>query len=267
MATAFEGAAAVYEQARPGYPAEAVDWMRDTLALAPGRRVLDLAAGTGKLTRALVPSGAHVIAVEPVDAMRRTLASSLRHTGTGTGTDTGTDTGTGTGTGDPATSVVAAVAQALPVGDGTLDAVTVGQAFHWFATDETVVELHRALRAGGGLCLVWNRRDQADPLQAALTGLMEPMRGDTPSHESGRWRRVFESGDRFMARGETHVRWRQPVDVDAVADRVASVSFIAAMAEDERTRLLERVRTAASDTPAPLALVYVTDVYCFTRMG
>jgi len=73
-ATAFEGAAAVYEQSRPGYPAEAVRWLTDALGLGPGRRVLDLAAGTGKLTRDLVPSGAQVIAVEPVAGMRRTLA-------------------------------------------------------------------------------------------------------------------------------------------------------------------------------------------------
>src|SRR6202521_4143751 len=98
MATAFEDAAGVYELARPGYPAEAVDWMIDTLGIGPGRRVLDLAAGTGKLTRALVPSGAQVIAVEPVSAMRQALAGSLpRAPG-----------------GGPPVSVVAAVAQALP---------------------------------------------------------------------------------------------------------------------------------------------------------
>jgi len=249
MATAFDGAAAVYEQARPGYPADAVAWMIESLELGPGRRVLDLAAGTGKLTRDLVASGAHVIGVEPVEAMRRTLAASMRDATTG----------------GPAPSVVAAVAQALPMGDGTLDAVTVAQAFHWFATDGVLGEMHRALRRDGGLCLAWNRRDQTDPLQAALTRLMEPMRGDTPSYESGRWRTVVENSDRFVVRGETHVPWRQAVDAEAVADRVASVSFIAAMAEDDRARLLDQVRAAASEIPAPLELVYISDVFCLTR--
>jgi ubiquinone/menaquinone biosynthesis C-methylase UbiE len=213
--------------------------------------VLDLAAGTGKLTRALVPSGADVIAVEPVDGMRQALAASVRPAVSG----------------GPPTSVVAAVAQALPVGDGTLDAITVGQAFHWFATGDVLAEMHRALGRDGRLCLVWNRRDQSDPLQAALTSLMEPWRGETPSHESGEWRRVLENSDRFEARGETHVAWRQVVDVEAVADRVASVSFIAAMADDDRRRLLDQVRAVASEVPPPLALVYRADAFCFTRIG
>src|ERR1700684_1522491 len=123
-ATAFEGAAAVYEQARPGYPPEAVRWLTEALALGPGRRVVDLAAGTGKLTRELVPSGAQVIAVEPVAGMPRTHARTLAGVA-----------------GGPAVSVVAPVAQALPVGDGRLDAVTVAQGFHWFATMDALAEL------------------------------------------------------------------------------------------------------------------------------
>ena len=79
-------------------------------------------------------------------------------------------------------------------------------------------------------------------------------------------RRVLDAGDRFTALGERHVPWQQPVDVDAVADRVASVSFIAAMAVDDRARLLDEVRAAASEAPPPLALVYVTDVFCFGRV-
>jgi len=244
MATAFEGAATVYEEARPDYPTEAVSFLVDTLGLGPGRRVLDLAAGTGKLTRALIPSGAQVIGVEPVSAMRRILAAST----------------------SPVVAAMAAVARALPVGDGVLDAITVAQAFHWFATDDALAEMRRTLREGGALGLIWNRRDRSDPLQAALTELMEPERGDTPSYESGVWRRALAGGDRFVARGETHVPWRQAVDVEGVADRVASVSFIAAMAENDRARLLDRVRAVATETPAPLALVYVTDVFCFSRV-
>src|SRR5665213_1063988 len=161
MATAFEGAATVYEEARPDYPTEAVSFLVDTLGLGPGRRVLDLAAGTGKLTRALIPSGAQVIGVEPVSAMRRILAAST----------------------SPVVAAMAAVARALPVGDGVLDAITVAQAFHWFATDDALAEMRRTLREGGALGLIWNRRDRSDPLQAALTELMEPERGDTASYE------------------------------------------------------------------------------------
>ncbi len=249
-ATAFEGAARVYEHARPGYPPEVVRWLTEALALGPERRVVDLAAGTGKLTRDLVASGAQVIAVEPVGDMRRTLAAT-----------------TPAAAGGPAVSVVAAVAQALPVGDGLLDAVTVAQGFHWFATVKAVTELHRVIRPGGRLGLIWNHRDVSDPLQAALTDVMEPLRGDTPSYDTGAWRRAVEPGDLFTSEQELHVSWRQPVDVDGVADRVASVSFIAALPAGDRSRVLDRIRALASEMPPPLTLAYTADAFVFTRVA
>jgi SAM-dependent methyltransferase len=249
-ATAFEGAATVYKHSRPGYPAEAVDWLTGALDLGPGRRVADLAAGTGKFTRALLGCGADVIAVEPVAAMRETLAATMPR-----------------GADGRRVPVVAAVAQALPVGDGRLDAVTVAQGFHWFATRGTVIELHRVIRSGGGLGLVWNHRDPTDRLQAGLTTLMEPWRGDTPSYESGRWRRAFEPFDLFGPGEEVHVPWRQPVEVEGVADRVASVSFIAAMSDPDRGRLLDDVRALAAEMPPPLSLAYVADVFTYPRLN
>jgi ubiquinone/menaquinone biosynthesis C-methylase UbiE len=249
-ANAFEEAATVYEHSRPGYPAGAVKWLAEVLDLGPGRRVVDLAAGTGKLTRDLMASGAQVIAVEPVAGMRRTLAAT-----------------TPVGSASGSLAVVGALAQALPIGDGRLDAVTVAQGFHWFATDEALAEIHRVLRPGGRLGLIWNHRDTSDPLQAALTELMEPYRGDTPSYDNGAWRDVFASEEWFTPAGEFHLGWRQPVDVDGVADRVASVSFIAGLDPDIRTRFLDGVRQVASGTEPPLALVYEADVFAFTRSG
>ncbi len=248
-ATAFEEAATVYEHSRPGYPAEAVDWLNGALGLGPGRRVADLAAGTGKLTRALLGSGADVIAVEPVAAMRETLAGTMPR-----------------GADGRRVPVVAAVAQALPVGDGRLDAVTVAQGFHWFATRDTVAEIRRVVRSGGGLGLVWNHRDPTDELQAGLTALMEPWRGDTPSYDSGQWRRALEPFDLFEPGGELRVPWRQAVDVEGVADRVASVSFIAAMSDANRSRLLDDVRALAAEIPPPLSLAYVAEVFSYRRV-
>jgi ubiquinone/menaquinone biosynthesis C-methylase UbiE len=249
-ANAFEEAATVYEQSRPGYPAGAVKWLAEALDLGPGRRVVDLAAGTGKLTRDLMASGAQVIAVEPVAGMRRTLAATAP-----------------VGSASGSLAVVGALAQALPIGDGRLDAVTVAQGFHWFATDEALAEIHRVLRPGGRLGLIWNHRDTSDPLQAALTELMEPYRGDTPSYDSGAWRGALASEEWFTSAGEFHLGWRQPVDVDGVADRVASVSFIAGLDPDDRARLLDGVRQVASATEPPLALTYEADVFAFTRSG
>jgi len=165
-----------------------------------------------------------------------------------------------------ALSVVAAVAQALPIGDGLLDAITVAQGFHWFATDDALAEMHRVIRPGGGLGLIWNHRDPSDPLQSALTRLMEPRRGDTPSYDTCAWRHVLEPEDLFTAGREFHVPWRQPVDVDGVAERVASVSFIAALSTGDRARLLDQVREVVSAMPPPLALTYVADVFSFTRV-
>jgi SAM-dependent methyltransferase len=245
VATAFSRAAAVYEAARPDYPAAALAWLAAHAAIGPGNRVVDLAAGTGKLTRALAARGTAVVAVEPVEGMRTTLARATPHI-----------------------PVVAGVAEAIPIGTACADALTVAQAFHWFATAPALEEMHRVLRRGSCLALVWNRRDLSDPLQAALNALMAPLRGDTPSFESGAWRRAFDdpSGAApFVAEEEFRMTWVQPTDVEGVVERVASVSFVADLPEAERHRLLTEVRDAACDRPPPLALPYTTEVYCYRR--
>src|SRR5262245_32953213 len=130
-ARGFGDRAEQYEQARPSYAADAVAWLVEQLGIGPGATVCDLAAGTGKLTRLLVPAGGLLLAVEPVEGMRTVLHRAL-----------------------PAVPAAAAVAEALPFADGALDAVTVAQAFHWFDPAASLTELHRALRAGGRLGLL-----------------------------------------------------------------------------------------------------------------
>jgi SAM-dependent methyltransferase len=245
-AHAFSGAASIYEQTRPGYPPEVLSWIAQQLALGPGRRVLDLAAGTGKLTRGLVELGATVIALEPVQGMRETLARTV-----------------------PGAQVVAGVAQAIPLRTGSVDAITVAQAFHWFANAESVEEMHRVLRPGTLLAVAWNRRDLSDPLQAALDRIMAPLRSDTPSGTSGEWQRVLEEphgkSPRFIPVAQLHTPWRQPIDVDGVAGRVASVSFVAAMDSVAREELLEEARTEARRYPAPLTLPHTAEIFCYRR--
>jgi hypothetical protein len=100
-----------------------------------------------------------------------------------------------------------------------------------------------------------------------LTDLMEPLRDGTPSYDTGSWRDALAPETHFGAPDEVHVSWRQPVDVEGVADRVASVSFIAALAADDKSRLLDRVRATASALPAPLSLAYTADVFVLPRRG
>src|SRR5262249_30183997 len=129
----FAVSAEAYERARPGYPEEAVAWLAERLGIRSGRDVLDLAAGTGQLARALVPLGARVTAIEPIDEMREQLFGAL-----------------------PDVDAFDGTAEAIPLPDESVDAVTCAQAFHWFRPVEALREIHRVLRPGGGLGLIWN---------------------------------------------------------------------------------------------------------------
>ena len=168
-AAGFARAADAYERGRPGYPPEAIAHLVAELGLWDGTTVLDLAAGTGKLTRVLQATGATVIAVEPVEAMRRVLSEAV-----------------------PGVEVRAGTAEAIPVADGSLDAVTVAQAFHWFDAGRALHEIYRTLRPGGGLGLIWNMFDTSIDWVAALQALVhahqrgEPQYGRSPGARSSR---------------------------------------------------------------------------------
>lgn len=182
--------------------------------------VVDLAAGTGKLTRALLATGSTIIAVEPVAAM---LAALRAATGAGV-------------------HAVAATAQALPLATGRVDAITVAQAFHWFATPAALAEMTRVLRPGGHIALVWNRRLLDDPLQAALSAIIDPHRGDTPSLHGDRWRAVVDASELVTPAGDLAVDNAQTLDIDSLVERVTSTSFVAALPEEVRRGVEADVR-------------------------
>jgi SAM-dependent methyltransferase len=144
-ARSFGAAADAYERARPDYPEAAVDW----LLPAGARTVLDLAAGTGKLTRALVARGLEVVAVEPLAEMRATLAAAL-----------------------PEVRALEGTAEAIPLPDASVDAIKVAQAWHWVDPERAAAEAARVLRPGGTLGLVWNRRDERVDWVARLSEVM-----------------------------------------------------------------------------------------------
>jgi SAM-dependent methyltransferase len=214
--------AATYARGRPDYPDALLAWLRDALRLAPGRRVADVGAGTGKFTRRLEATGAAVLAIEPVDAMRAELE---RSTGA---------------------VALAGTAQALPVSSSTLDAVTCAQAFHWFAHTAVLDEFARVLRPGGRLGLVWNVRDESVDWVRRITALLAPLEGDAPRFHRGDWRKPFPHAA-FSPLRETwfeHVHVGPPGEV--VVDRILSVSFVAAQTPARRNE----VRAALTDLVA-----------------
>jgi len=238
----FREAADLYERGRPDYPAAAVRHLVERLELRSGRTVLDLAAGTGKLTRLLVPSGATVLAVEPLPEM---LAHLERHV--------------------PSATALAGAAERIPLADGSVDAVTVGQAFHWFDADAALREVHRVLRPQGGLALIWNTRDERDPVQARLSEIMEPIEHDIPRRRQCDWATVLDRCGLFEPVETTRFPHGQDVDEEGLVGRVLSTSFVAASPEPVRREIEVRVRGLAREFPPPLRLPYVTELYLAFR--
>lgn len=233
----FELVAEVYERARPEYPAEAIAWIADELDLSEGRTVLDLGAGTGKLTRALVPTGAHVIAVEPGERMLAELRRAV-----------------------PAAEALLGAAEAIPLTEHSVDAITVGQAFHWFRHDETVPELHRVLRAGGGVALIWNSRDQERPVQRHVSELMKQF---IPRHRppAGHSARALEASPLFGRVERRAFPFAQELDADGLVDRIASTSFVAAAPSEARAELERELREVAAAEGGTVEFAYLTEVY------
>jgi SAM-dependent methyltransferase len=237
-AAGFASAADVYERARPSYPQDAIDWLVAQTELGPGRTVVDLGAGTGKLTRLLLPTGARVVAVEPIAEMRAHIDGA---------------------------EVLAGTAEAIPLPDGSADVVTVAQAFHWFDHDRALPEIHRVLRAGGSLVLVWNMRDLDDPLQRGVEDLLRPMRSEVPGQIEGAWREPLSRSVLFGPATLGAFAIEQRFTTDDLCDRVASTSFVAALPPVDREELLVRVRALTHGIAEPFAFPYKTEVHLIPR--
>jgi ubiquinone/menaquinone biosynthesis C-methylase UbiE len=216
--------------------------MRDRFDLRAGRTVVDAGAGTGKLTRALVATGANVVAVEPLSAMRGVLEREV-----------------------PSADVLDATAEALPLTDASVDVILAAAAFHWFDNQRALAEFHRVLRPGGGLGLIWNRRPRDDELHAAINEIIDPYRGDTPSHIAGAWRVALDETDLFVSDGEFATAFEQVFDLDRFVDRIGSISFIAALDGQQHTDVLERIRAVGSSRTPPIQLAYTCEVHAYRR--
>lgn len=247
-ALGFDSNAAAYERARPSYPAEVVAHVVGHGAIGPGRRVIDLAAGTGKLTRLLVPTGADVAAVEPVAGMRAQLAAAL-----------------------PGVEVLDGTAEDLPLPADSADAVTVAQAFHWFDAPVALAEIRRVLRPGGHLFLIWNTRDRSCDWVRAFGDLLvdgpDVERPYDSYYDVDYAALVASAGAGAFTPVELWAHaWEQPCDPDLLVDRAESVSVVGTLPRAARARVLDRVRDLARTHPElagrqAFGFPYVTRVY------
>ena len=211
----FDRAAREYELARPGYPEDALD----LLPLEANATVLDLGAGTGKLTRVLTGRYARVIAVEPLDGMRAILERVV-----------------------PAAESHAGTAEEIPLPDASVDAVFAGQAFHWFANDDAVAEIARVLRPGGVLALVWNEPVGPSPLPAAYVARFDELHAPALSavQSAPAWSEVIGGGP-FGELEEAIVEHEQVQDREKVLAFVKSMSWIAHRPREERERIVSEL--------------------------
>jgi SAM-dependent methyltransferase len=236
LARSFDAAAQVYARARPGYPEQALDW----LLPAHARDVLDLGAGTGKLTAQLAARGLNVTAVEPSDRMRAELEAVLRERVT----------------------ALSGRAERIPLPDGSVDVVLVAQAWHWVDPARAVPEVARVLRSGGRLGLVWNCRDERVPWVAELGAMLA--RPGEPTDTAGAAARHTDLGPPFgpLERFETEP-WTQTLTPAGLVELAASRSYVITLEAAPRAELLDRVR-GLLDRPelsgrTEIELPYVTE--------
>lgn len=227
-AGSFGAAAVVYDRARPGYPVEAVRFCLP----AGARRVLDLGAGTGKLTQVLMDLGLDVVAVEPSEQMRELLPARIE--------------------------VFDGWAESIPLADASVDAVLVGQAFHWFDVERALPEIARVLRPGGTLGLLWNVRDQSVDWVRTVWEDLEPGTDDDVSQTP------FTATAGLDAPEHGAFGNNQSLDHDLLVDLVASASTVITMPDGDRLGVLERVRTLAP-ADEPFDLPYLTHAWRSVR--
>ncbi|MDO5288089.1 MAG: class I SAM-dependent methyltransferase [Pseudomonadota bacterium] len=224
--TGFSQQAGAYARGRPDYPQALAAWLRDALGLGPGQQVGDVGAGTGKFTAQLLHTGASVVAVEPLDAMRGRIAPHER------------------------LRVQAGTAEATGLASASLDALVCAQAFHWFASRAALDEFARVLKPGAPLVLVWNVRDASVDWVAELMRIITPHEGDAPRFESGAWRQAFPH-PAFGPLQETvfaHVHEGPPEQV--IMDRFISVSFIAALPASVQAQVRQQLQQLIDTHPA-----------------
>lgn len=233
QAASFDRAADVYERARPGYPDESVDWLLDRAGGRP-RRVLDLGAGTGKLTRSIVQRGVDVIAVDPSERMLEQLRGAL-----------------------PSVQTIVGTAERIPLPDDSVDGVLAAQAWHWVDEERAIPEVQRVLKPGGELGLIWNVRDESVPWVRSLSGIIGSSEAESQVAAGIELRGPFRSVSQFA------VAWARPMDEGSLVELVLSRSYVITATPERRDEIVAGVRdlVRARFGDAPFELPYRTHAF------
>jgi SAM-dependent methyltransferase len=237
LAEHFVDVAEAYERGRPAYTPEVAEAIAAELGVGPSAPVLDLAAGTGKLTRALLAAGLDVVAVEPQAELREILTA-------GVGSE----------------RVLAGLAEEIPLSDASVAAVTVADAFHWFHQAAALEEIRRVLAAGGGLAVLrispdWSGASWAHEVGTLIAGL----RPAHPQFEGPIWQDTARAQGCWTEPREIQLAMVQPASPEGVLDYIASMSWMAALPEGQREDTIGRIGEIirAGETPGELG-VHVT---------
>lgn len=203
----FTRGSVAYERARPEYPDQARDFVARTFHLGPGKTVVEIGGGTGKWTRQLVHTGAEVIVVEPLPAMRRQLRRAV-----------------------PGVQVLARRGEETRLPPASVDLVTVAQAMHWLEGPRALEEFDRILRPGGGVAVIYNERRERGVRGQQLRELLDRYRPPRARrYMSGAWKWAFRQSQTFAPLSLFRYKNQQVLDRDAMLDRYRSISFVSAL--------------------------------------
>jgi SAM-dependent methyltransferase len=220
---AFAGVAETYERGRREYPVEAIEWALTELGLDSTSTVVDLAAGTGKISRLLAPRTGRLIAVEPLPEMRAVLASQA-----------------------PTAEILDGTAEQLPLADASVDGVFVGEAFHWFDGDRALAEIHRVLRPGGGLAVVfgtsdWDTLPWNEEIVDRLNAVPRPDVRPENRPWTGLWKEAFDRSTLFGPLQLREFPMAMRFTIPEFQLLISTWSFVAALPDADRAALLDDV--------------------------